>query len=643
MNNVTPTLSTTLNSSRDYIRVASACPQVHVANVKNNLEQIAALYDSAVDDDVDLLVFPELSLTGYTIGDLVHSPTLRASALDALIWLARHSSNKQTALIVGLPVSIGNALYNSAAIISNGKIRGIVPKINLPTYKEFYEKRWYQSWASENTELIIDGYPVPFGPEQLFDLDGVVIGIEICEDLWVPEPPHIKLVKNGAHIIANPSASPEIVGKAQYRRNLVSMASASQIAGYIYAGADQSESTMDIVMGGHSMIAENGSITAERKPFDVQTKVIASTLDITHLRYDRELTSSFPNERSIIHTPLELVRNFHIPEHVDAHPFLPKGSTEQQAQTLDDILAIQAAGLAERVQKSHVSCMVIGFSGGLDSTLAGLVAHKATQMLGWDCSSIHAITMPAIASSDRTQSNAKRLATELGFTFHEYPINNAASSMLRSYEHTKNEDTAFENTHARTRTSLLFNYANTTNGLVVGTGDLSEIALGWCTYNGDHMSHYNPNASIPKTLIRRLVHRASESLSPDAQSIIADIIDTPISPELTGKGTISQKTEDLIGPYELHDFFEYHFVRYMDSADKILELACIAFKDSYTKATIRKWLNLYMKRFFTNQWKRSVMPDGAKVGSVSHSPRGDWRMPSDAGDAYTAFSVSNSK
>lgn len=628
--------------STDYLRVATATPEVAVARVAENVARMTELYREAAAQDVSLLTFPELSITGYSIGDLVQQSTLLNQAREGLLRLAKETRGANTAMVVGLPLAVGNAIYNTAALLADGEIKGIVPKQNLPTYKEFYEKRWYQSWDERpNTTVIIGDNAVLFGREQLFHVAGSTVGIEICEDLWVPESPHVRLVREGADIIVNPSASPEIASKSSYRRQLVGITAAKQVVGYIYAGADHSESTMDIVMSGHAIISEGGRQIAERKPFDdTAPRLTITDIDRTHLLFDRRQNTNFPNDFTI--TPTETTvkaAQTDLLRDVDPYPFIPKGSPEQVAERLDEVLMVQTMGLYERVKSLGDNAkMVIGLSGGLDSTLAFLVAVRVAKLLGKeprDC--IDTLTMPARASSERTQSNALRLAATFGIDGLEIPIAELAKVQLDALGHEGAEDVTFENTHARIRTALLFNHANTHRGLVVGTGDLSEIALGWSTYNGDHMSHYNPNASIPKTLIRSLVKHAAHLLGEQAQTIIADIVDTPVSPELTGNGTLSQETETILGSYDLHDFFEYHFVRWMEPADKIEYLARKAHHGKFSDEEITRVLSIYMNRFFTNQWKRSVMPDGPKVGTVSHSPRGDWRMPSDLRNAQFAF------
>lgn len=618
---------------RDFLRVATATPEVAIADVTENLARMCELYDQAVDAHTSLVVFPELSLTGYSIQDLVQQPALLDTARQALAGFAEYTKGRNTAAIVGLPFVVGNAIYNTAAVVSEGEIRGIVPKQNLPTYNEFYEKRWYQTWDERpNTQVLVDQTAVTFGRDQLFAIGDQLVGIEICEDLWVPQQPSIRLAENGATIIANPSASPEAVAKPRYRRELVAQTAARNMVGYVYASADQSESTAEIVMGGHAIINELGTGLAERAPFTKPQPLMVADIDMQHIASDRRKTTNFPNRTDIVPTP-----TFVTPEQtdllrsVDPEPFIPKGSAEEIAERLENILNIQATGLAMRLKSADIKKVVLGLSGGLDSTLAFLVATRAADILNIPASElIHTLTMPANASSARTQNNAMKLAAAMGITNDEIAIQNLTDAQLAAINHEGGQDVTFENTQARIRQALVFNKANQINGLAMGTGDLSEIALGWATYNGDHMSHYNVNASIPKTLVRSLVRHASTTLPENAQTIVADILDTPVSPELTGDGnTISQETEDLIGPYELHDFYLYHFLRWMEPKEKIGYLAVKAFEGRRTADEVTKWLDVFIDRFYKSQWKRQAMPDGAKVG-ISLSPKGDWRMPPEA-------------
>ena len=618
-----------------YIRVATACPVVSVADVASNVREITQLYDAAVTAGAALVVFPELAITGYSLGDLVQHDALLHPATQALVQLAQRTT-AATAMIVGLPLCVGNGLYNCAAILADGRICGIVPKQFLPNYGEFYEKRWYQTWHQPNTTVAFGDDLVPFGTQLLFTVAGVLVGIEICEDLWVNQSPSRMLVDQGALIIANPSASPELVAKASYRRNLVSMQSATLVCGYVYAGCDWTESSMDVVMSGHQLICSNGRIQAERQPFAIDQRITSSDIDVEHLQFDRRRDSNRANQRgySVVTTTMT-VPTFTPQPVVNAYPFLPSDE-DQSARTarLQHILAIQAHGLAQRMRATRAPFLHLGLSGGLDSTLAFLVACQAATILGRPPADVlRTYTMPAAASSDRTQSNAVTLATLYGIANQVIPIGDLVVGQLHALGHDGvSQDITYENVQARLRTSILFNKANQLGGFVLGTGDLSEIALGWCTFNGDHMSHYHVNAGVPKTLVRYLVQQVAHTQSnPDVTAVLLDILDTPVSPELTTTqaGEVSQKTEDIIGPYELHDFFLYHLVRWGDRPAKIALLAQQAFGDAYAPAVIAKWLHVFIKRFAGSQFKRSVMPDGPKVGSVALSPRGDWRMPSD--------------
>ncbi len=618
-----------------YIRVATACPVVSVADVASNVREITQLYAAAVAVGAALVVFPELALTGYSLGDLVQHDVLLHHAKQALMQLAQHTTTT-TAMIVGLPLCVGNGLYNCAAILADGRICGIVPKQFLPSYGEFYEKRWYQTWHQPNTTVAFGDDLVPFGTQLLFTVAGVLVGIEICEDLWVNQSPSRMLVDQGALIIANPSASPELVAKASYRRNLVSMQSATLVCGYVYAGCDWTESSMDVVMSGHQLICSNGRIQAERQPFARDQRITSSDIDIEHLQFDRRRDSNRANHigYQVVATTMTVPTSMPQPV-VNAYPFLPSDE-DQSARTarLQHILAIQAHGLAQRMRATRAPFLHLGLSGGLDSTLAFLVACQAATILGRQPADVlRTYTMPAAASSDRTQSNAVTLATLYGIANQVIPIGELVVGQLHALGHDGvSQDITYENVQARLRTSILFNKANQLGGFVLGTGDLSEIALGWCTFNGDHMSHYHVNAGVPKTLVRYLVQQVAHTQSnPAVTTVLVDILDTPVSPELTTTqaGEVSQKTEDIIGPYELHDFFLYHLVRWGDRPAKIALLAQQAFGDAYTPAVIAKWLHVFIKRFAGSQFKRSVMPDGPKVGSVALSPRGDWRMPSD--------------
>ncbi|HTE57753.1 MAG TPA: NAD(+) synthase [Verrucomicrobiae bacterium] len=627
----------TLEKSADsnYIRVATACPEVALTDVATNTQHIKDLYSDAIDADAALVVFPEMSVTGYSIGDLVQNNQLLANARTGLTQLAEATANKPTAMVVGLPLAVGSAIYNCAAVLADGQVKGIVPKSNMPTYGEFYEKRWFQAWDQPNIEVEVAGKAVPFGTDLLLDINGTKVGVEICEDLWVADPPSRKLAENGAHIIANPSASPELIGKADYRRQLVAQQSARLVMAYLYAGCDPSESTMDIVMSGHQLIAESGRIVAERTPLSDESRLQIADIDIQHLEHDKRKDTN-----TVVKTGAQIIRcgidpNRFTPDlKLNKYPFLPPEDSAEREQRLDRVIAIQATGLAQRAKSSHQERVVLGLSGGLDSTLALLVAVEAAKRLGKEPKDfIHTITMPGEASSDRTQSNAVKLAQSLGVPNTQIPIGKLSQEQLLALGHDgETQDITYENVQARLRTSILFNYANKAGGMVLGTGDLSEIAQGWCTYNGDHMSHYNVNASIPKTLVRHLVaHLTTKPSHETSKTTLEDILQTPVSPELVSAqpGQISQETEAIIGPYALTDFFLYYLIRWGDAPNKIQFLAEQAFKDDYSPEEISKWLGSFLKRFTQNQFKRSAMPDGPKVGSVALSPRGDWRMPSD--------------
>lgn len=622
------------NPEESYLRVTTACPEVSVADVQTNVANIKELYQQAANDGSALVVFPELSITGYTIGDLIQQNSLLRQARAGLVNLAEATKDSSVAMAVGLPLEINGSLYNCAAILGEGEIKGIVPKKNMPNQAELQEKRWFQAWSQDNAELEINGKLVPFGNDLLFDIGGVPVGAEICEDLWVNDNPSRELANNGALVVINPSASPELVGKASYRRDLVRIQSAKMLGAYVYASCDWTESTMDIVMSGHQMIAENGRIAAERKPFDDDVSVLTADIDIDHLRHDRIRDTNFISKlgMTLIRTTVEKPE-FSPNPNVNPHPFLPGGeSAEQRAERLQSVIDIQAHGLARRIMSKGLRKLHLGLSGGLDSTLAFLVGVRAAEILGEDPANImRTYTMRGEASSDRTQDNAVKLAELYGIPNQLIPIGELSQDMLDTLDH-EEQDVTYENVQARIRTSILLNKANQLGGIVLGTGDLTEIALGWCTFNADQVSQYHVNAGVPKTLVKHLVsHIADTTATPEVTEVLKDIVDTPISPELVKEddSEISQKTEDQVGPMELHDFFIYHSIRWGDEPAKIKFLANQAFRDVYSPEEIDKWLGVYIIRFFRNQFKRSMMPDGAKVGSVSFSPRSDWRMPSD--------------
>lgn len=620
------------------IRAAAASLRLKVADPTYNKEKIKEAIDCAEQKGTRLIVLPELCVTGYTCADLFFTKSLQNSAENALKEIIEYTSGKNIVAAVGMPVPFYNSLYNCAVVIGNGRIYGIVPKIHLANYNEFYEKRWFASGSDFKSCQNIDfcGFETTIG-SQIFDLGGgAVLGLELCEDLWVPTPPSGSLTLSGANIIANLSASDEYVSKAQYRRDLVSNQSARCICAYVYSGAGVCESTTDLVFSGATLIAENGSVIAQGKRFARDNEIIVSDIDIERLNSQRRGNMSFENslnELKITQIPLNNNENDLTYRFVDAHPFVPSDD-EKRRERCEEIFAIQAAGLAKRLEHVGSKGCVIGISGGLDSTLALLVAVEAMKLIGKSSSDILGITMPGFGTTDRTYNNAIDLMKSLGVTIKEISIKDACVQHMKDIEHDEAvKDITYENTQARERTQILFDMANKHNCLLVGTGDLSELAMGWCTYNGDHMSMYGVNASVPKTLVRYLVDYVAKISDEKTKAILLDVLDTPVSPELLppdSDGKIAQKTEDNIGPYELHDFFLYNFVRFGFEKDKLRRLAIKAFDGVYDSATIEKWLGVFMKRFFISQFKRSCIPDSPKVGSVSLSPRGDWRMPSDA-------------
>ena len=620
------------------IRAAAASLRLKVADPTYNKEKIKEAIDCAEQKGTRLIVLPELCVTGYTCADLFFTKSLQNSAENALKEIIKYTSGKNIVAAVGMPVPFYNSLYNCAVVIGNGRIYGIVPKIHLANYNEFYEKRWFASGSDFKSCQNIDfcGFETTIG-SQIFDLGGgAVLGLELCEDLWVPTPPSGSLTLSGANIIANLSASDEYVSKAQYRRDLVSNQSARCICAYVYSGAGVCESTTDLVFSGATLIAENGSVIAQGKRFARDNEIIVSDIDVERLNSQRRGNMSFENslnELKITQIPLNNNENDLTYRFVDAHPLVPLDD-EKRRERCEEIFAIQAAGLAKRLEHVGSKGCVIGISGGLDSTLALLVAVEAMKLIGKPSSDILGITMPGFGTTDRTYNNAIDLMKSLGVTIKEISIKDACVQHMKDIEHDEAvKDITYENTQARERTQILFDIANKHNCLLVGTGDLSELAMGWCTYNGDHMSMYGVNASVPKTLVRYLVDYVAKISDEKTKAILLDVLDTPVSPELLppdSDGKIAQKTEDNIGPYELHDFFLYNFVRFGFEKDKLRRLAIKAFDGVYDSATIEKWLGVFMKRFFISQFKRSCIPDSPKVGSVSLSPRGDWRMPSDA-------------
>lgn len=633
------------NYKYGFLRVAAVVPSLKVGNIAYNTEEITKAAAKADSEGASFIVFPELALTGYTVADLFHQELVWESVPEALNALAKKLRNNSALIFVGSPLLMEGKHINAAVAIYRGKILGIVPKTYLPGYKEFYEKRWFSS-AKDLTShsFFINGEEIPVGTNLLFKADKgkAVFAAEICEDLWGPLPPSSFHAVAGANVIANLSSSNELVGKADYRRELVKNQSARTISGYVYASSGMLESTTDLVFSGHSIIADNGNIISETKMFERETQIALADLDIHHSEIDRIRTTSFTDSakelksheyRTIFLEGFAPKTKSGLLRPLPPNPFLPN-DIAQRHRVSEQVFNIQVAGLSTRLLHTGIRHAVIGLSGGLDSTLALLVVVKAFEKLGISFKNIHAFTMPGFGTTHKTKSNAYTLAEAAGITLEEIDITKGSSAHFKDIKHDgKTEDTTFENVQARYRTMILMNKANQVGGLVIGTGDLSEIALGWATFNGDHISHYNVNASVPKTLVRHVVASVSETTEKlELRKTLEDILNTPVSPELKRpeKGRITQKTEEIIGPYELHDFFLYHFIRWGSAPEKILFLAEIAHGNSYSKREIKKWLTVFIKRFFGNQWKRSVASDGPKVGSVSLSPRGDWRMASDA-------------
>lgn len=596
----------------------------------------------ASEKGVQIIAFPELSVTGYTCLDLFAQQTLLNGAEAALLQLVSNTTDLDILTIVGVPLRTENRLINAAVVFQKGAIRGVVPKTYLPNYKEFQEQRWFTS-ATELREstISIGKEEYPMGSHLLFRSGRLTAGIEICEDLWVPVPPSSLLTMEGANIIFNLSASNELIGKHAYLRSLICQQSARCMAGYVYASSGFGESSTDLVFAGNGIIAENGNLLAESPRFTMEEQLVISEIDIETLQNDRQVNTSFmygtsglPKEKAqVVDFQVRIPDGFSLTRPVDPHPFTPSG--EALKERCEEIFHIQVAGLAKRLVHAHAQTAVVGISGGLDSTLALLVTVMTFDALKMPRGQIIGITMPGFGTTDRTYTNACDLIRSLGVTLKEIPIKEACLQHFRDIDHDPSvHDVTYENSQARERTQLLMDVANQKNGLVIGTGDLSELALGWATYNGDHMSMYGVNGSIPKTLVKYLVEWVANHKVDDASRLtLLDIVDTPISPELIPadeNGNIKQKTEDLVGPYELHDFFLYHFLRFGSYPSKIYFLAQKAFAGIYDNATVKKWLYTFFRRFFQQQFKRSCLPDGPKVGSVSLSPRGDWRMPSDA-------------
>ncbi|WP_411678016.1 NAD(+) synthase [Caproicibacter sp.] len=620
-----------------FLKIAAATPEIRVADCRYNLESVWALMQECEKRGVAAAAFPELCLTGYTCGDLFRDRTLISGAESALAELLARSQRLNLLTLVGLPVAVGADLYNCAAVFCRGELLGLVPKTNLPNYTEFYEARYFTP-GPDYRQVTLCGREVPLGRDLVFrcgSVPGLSVGAEICEDLWVPCPPSVHLAQSGATVIFNLSASDEIIGKAPYRRDLVRMQSGHLVCAYCYADAGEGESSTDLVYTGHSVIAENGTVLAESEQFT--TGLTAADVDLERLSQERLRMTTWRNEGAAHEIEFSIeMPEFKLERKFPATPFVPD-DVRDLAERCEMILNLQAAGLKTRLRHTGSKCAVIGVSGGLDSTLALLVVARAFDLLGMDHKGILAVTMPGFGTTGRTRGNAQKLAEFLNARFLEVPIGDSVSRHFQDIGHDpENRDVTYENAQARERTQVLMDLANQHGGLVIGTGDLSELALGWATYNGDIMSMYGVNCSIPKTLVRHLVHHAAVTGPEELRALLEDVLDTPVSPELLPpeeNGEIAQKTEHIVGPYELHDFFLYYMMRFGFTPGKIYRMALSAFEGQYDGATVKKWLGEFYRRFFTNQFKRSALPDGPKVGSVSLSQRGDWRMPSDASAA----------
>lgn len=626
-----------------FIKVSAVSPRVTVANVEKNLQNALKTVKAESESGSSLIVFPELYLTAYTCGDLFLQDALIQSALDALIKFSKETAYSDAVICIGLPLRVSGRLYNCAAVLQSGAILGIVPKTYIPNYNEYYEKRWFASSEKVNcSSVIIDDEEVPFGSNLLFTLSsGAVLGVEICEDLWVPVPPSSELCLNGADIIANLSASNEAVTKNDYRKNIISVQSAKCFCAYVYASSGVGESSTDLVFSGACTIAENGAILSESERFAFDGSSASAYIDFEKLNSERVRNGSFSDNNEILRENDFTV----IPAYVNEaeyddiarsfypYPFVPSNESERELRC-GEILSIQSAGLAKRLAHTGLKKAVIGISGGLDSTLALLVAVKAMEMLSLPNENIICVTMPGFGTTDMTYNNAVELIKALNTTFKEIDIKPACLRHMSDIGHDSDiHDITYENTQARERTQILMDISNKVGGILVGTGDLSELALGWCTYNADHMSMYGVNCSVPKTLVRHLVRFEAEKLGGEIEQILLRVLETPVSPELLPpdeNGNIKQKTEDKLGPYEVHDFYLYYFLRFGTKPQKLLFMASRAFSGKYSEEQLKEWLRLFIKRFFISQFKRSCLPDGPKVGSVSLSPRGDFRMPSDA-------------
>ena len=620
-----------------FIKVAAATPDIRVADVDYNKGQIIKQMDEAAEAGAKIIVFPELCITGYTCSDLFLQDILLNSAKKALVEIAEHTKNLDALVFVGVPIAVGGELYNVAAALNHGNILGFTTKSFLPNYGEFYEMRQFRPGPKKAEKILFGEKEIPFGPQLLFvekQMTNLIVSAEICEDVWSPVPPSIEAAREGATVIVNCSASDETIGKASYRESLISGQSARLISGYIYANAGEGESTTDLVFGGHNLIAENGTILAEAKRFS--NGIIYTEFDVQKIANERRKNTTFTETQEHVlpripfgleQTETILTRTF------PSRPFVPRDDQER-AKRCEEILTIQAMGLKKRLAHTHAKSAVVGISGGLDSTLALLVTAKTFDAMGLERSGITAVTMPCFGTTDRTYQNACKMSLKVGATLREVRIGDAVMQHFKDIGHDpQDHSVTYENSQARERTQVLMDIANQTGGLVIGTGDMSELALGWATYNGDHMSMYGVNASVPKTLVRHLVHYYADTCEDSSlKEVLYDVLDTPVSPELLPPkdGEIAQKTEDLVGPYELHDFFLYYFLRMGYEPGKIYRIAKLSFAGEYDDETIYKWLRTFCWRFFSQQFKRSCLPDGPKVGTVALSPRGDWRMPSDA-------------
>ncbi len=627
----------------DFIKVAAACPVTRVGDTDFNKKEILSCIKEANMVNTKVIVFPELCISSYTCGDLFLNNTLLTNSLNAVEYILKETKDIDMLITIGAPLIYHDALYNCGYVLYKGKILGIVPKSYIPNYSEFYEKRWFTEGLNITSKTVDFSFQknVPFGVNLLFSCDNFTFGVEICEDLWVTIPPSSYLALMGANIIGNLSASNELVSKADYRRALIKNQSARSICGYVYSSAGVYESSTDLLFSGHLLITENGTTLCENERFQRENEVIYSIIDLFRLKSERLKNLSFRDSSKVLYKEPEII-NFSFDDttilnfdrYIDKHPFVPSNKALRN-ERCKEIFNIQSSALAKRFEHTKSQKAVVGISGGLDSTLALLVIVKTFKLLNLPMKNIITITMPGFGTTDRTYNNAVTLCKELGCDFREVNIVKAALQHFEDIGHdAKIHDVTYENVQARERTQILMDVANKEGGLLIGTGDLSELALGWCTYNGDHMSMYSVNPSIPKTLVRYLVKYVAENEStPIASKTLLDILDTPVSPELLPKdaeGNIAQKTEDIVGPYELHDFFLYHFIKHGSTKDRLFFLAKEAFKDDYSEEEIKKWLHKFVWRFFTQQFKRSALPDGPKVGSISLSPRGDWRMPSDA-------------